>query len=76
VSVQTCAPPNCTCSPSRRRSNGSGVLWDDLPAQFGHQMELPYLVLNHASEEWKRPPREWLEAKTQFAVIFGDRFVI
>ncbi len=39
-------------------------------------MKLLYLVLNHASEEWKRPPREWFEAKTQFAVIFGDRFVI
>jgi len=39
-------------------------------------MKLLYLVLNHAAEEWKRPPREWFEAKTQFAVIFGERFVI
>ena len=38
-------------------------------------MKLLYLVLNHASEEWKRPPREWFEAKTQFAVVFGERFV-
>lgn len=38
--------------------------------------KLLYLVLNHAAEEWKRPPREWFEAKTQFAVIFGDRFVV
>jgi putative transposase len=37
-------------------------------------MKLLYLVLNHAAEEWKRPPREWFEAKVQFAVIFGDRF--
>lgn len=37
-------------------------------------MKLLYLVLNHAAEEWKRPPREWFEAKTQFAIIFGDRF--
>ena len=37
-------------------------------------MKLLYLVLNHAAEEWKRPPREWFEAKTQFAVMFGDRF--
>jgi putative transposase len=36
--------------------------------------KLLYLVLNHAAQEWKRPPREWFEAKTQFAVIFGDRF--
>jgi len=39
-------------------------------------MKLLYLVLNHAAEEWKRPPREWTEAKTQFAIIFGERFVI
>lgn len=39
-------------------------------------MKLLYLVLNKAAEEWKRPPREWSEAKTQFAVIFGKRFVI
>jgi putative transposase len=38
-------------------------------------MKLLYLVLNHAADEWKCPPREWFEAKTQFAVIFGDRFV-
>jgi hypothetical protein len=28
--------------------------------------KLLYLVLNHAAAEWKRPPREWAEAKTQF----------
>lgn len=39
-------------------------------------MKLLYLVLNKAAEDWKRPPREWSEAKTQFAVIFGERFVI
>ena len=39
-------------------------------------MKLLYLVLNHAAEEWKRPPREWFEAKTQFAVIFGERFAV
>lgn len=38
-------------------------------------MKLLYLVLNHVAEEWKRPPREWFEAKTQFAVVFGERFV-
>ena len=37
--------------------------------------KLLYLVLNHAAQAWKRPPREWTEAKTQFAVIFGERFV-
>ncbi len=39
-------------------------------------MKMLYLVLNHAAQEWKRPPREWSEAKTQFAVLFGERFVI
>jgi len=38
-------------------------------------MKLLYLVLNHAAQDWKRPPREWFEAKTQFAVVFGERFV-
>lgn len=38
-------------------------------------MKLLYLVLNHAAEDWKRPPREWFEARTQFAVVFGERFV-
>ena len=38
-------------------------------------MKLLYLVLNHAAAEWKRPPREWAEAKTQFAVMFNERFV-
>ena len=38
-------------------------------------MKLLYLVLNRAAHDWKRPPREWTEAKTQFAVMFGERFV-
>ncbi len=39
-------------------------------------MKSLYLVLNHAAQDWKRSPREWSEAKTQFAVLFGERFVI
>ena len=38
-------------------------------------IKLLYLVLNNAAEEWKRAPRERFEAKTQFAVVFGERFV-
>lgn len=38
-------------------------------------MKLLPLVLNHAAQEWKRPPREWVEAKTQFAIVFRERFV-
>jgi putative transposase len=26
-------------------------------------IKLLYLVLNHASDEWKTPPREWFEAR-------------
>jgi putative transposase len=37
--------------------------------------KLLYLVLRRAAAGWKMPPREWLEAKTQFAIMFGDRFV-
>ncbi len=37
--------------------------------------KLLYLVLNHAAQEWKRPPKEWSEARTQFAVVFGERFI-
>ena len=37
--------------------------------------KLLYLVLTHAAQAWLRPPREWFEAKTQFAVVFGERFV-
>ena len=29
--------------------------------------KLLYLVLNHAAADWKRPPREWFEAKTQLS---------
>lgn len=37
--------------------------------------KLLYLVLTrHASNEWKRPPREWFDAKNQLAIIFGERF--
>ncbi len=37
--------------------------------------KLLYLVLNRVAKDWKRPPREWTKAKTQFAVMFGERFV-
>jgi putative transposase len=38
--------------------------------------KLLYLVLNHAAQDWMRPPREWTEAKTQFAILFGERFML
>jgi putative transposase len=37
--------------------------------------KLLFLVLREAAREWKLPPREWFEAKTQFAIMFDERFV-
>jgi putative transposase len=37
--------------------------------------KLLFLVLRQAAGEWKMPAREWSEARTQFAIMFGDRFV-
>ena len=38
-------------------------------------IKLLCLVLNQLAQEWKRRPREWVVAKTQFAIIFGERFI-
>ena len=38
-------------------------------------MKLLYLVLRRVAGEWKMPPREKCEAKTQFAIMFDERFV-
>lgn len=37
-------------------------------------LKLLFLVLRRAAQGWKMPPREWSAAKTQFAIIFEDRF--
>jgi putative transposase len=37
-------------------------------------LKLLFLVLNRAEKEWKMAAREWGMAKTQFAVLFGERF--
>ena len=37
-------------------------------------MKLLYLVLNRSEKEWRMPPREWAMAKSQLAVLFGQRF--
>jgi Transposase, Mutator family len=38
-------------------------------------IKLLYFVLRQVVQTWKMPPREWCEAKTQFAIMFDDRFV-
>ena len=37
-------------------------------------MKLLYFVLNRTEKEWKMRRREWVMARAQFAVIFGERF--
>ncbi len=39
-------------------------------------IKLLFLVLRRISDDWKMPQREWAAAKTQFAIIFGDRFSV
>jgi putative transposase len=38
--------------------------------------KLLYLVLRQAAAEWKMPPKEWGDAKTQFAIMFEERFLV
>ena len=37
-------------------------------------LKLLFLVLNRSEKAWKMGPREWIMAKAQFAIIFGERF--
>jgi len=37
--------------------------------------KLLFLVLREVSKDWKMAAREWNAVKTQFAVMFGDRFI-
>src|SRR5512144_172508 len=39
-------------------------------------LKLVYLVWNRAAKEWKMPPREWVMAKAQLAILFEDRFTL
>jgi putative transposase len=39
-------------------------------------IKLLYLVLREVSKNWKMPQREWTAAKTQFAILFPDRFSV
>jgi putative transposase len=36
--------------------------------------KLIYLALNATSQEWKRSVREWHAVKSQFAIMFAERF--
>ena len=37
-------------------------------------MKLIYLALRKVEQKWKRPPRYWQQARSEFSIRFGDRF--
>lgn len=39
-------------------------------------IKLLFLVLRETARDWKMPPREWGQAKTQFAIMFQERFIL
>jgi transposase-like protein len=39
-------------------------------------IKLLCLVLRRVSRDWKMPQREWTAARTQFAILFGERFTV
>jgi putative transposase len=39
-------------------------------------IKLIYLVLRDATAEWKTSAWEWSAAKSQFAILFEERFII
>jgi|GEM_PF-3513372 len=39
-------------------------------------MKLIFLVLRDVAKDWKMPAREGTEAKSQFAILFEERFKI
>lgn len=38
--------------------------------------KLIWLVLMNIEAKWKQPPAAWAKARSQFAILFGDRFTI
>ena len=62
-----------TCIVHLIRNSMSFASWKDRKAIAG---ALRSVYRAEAAEDWKRPPREWYEAKTQFAILFGDKFVV
>ncbi len=36
--------------------------------------KLIYLALRNITAKWKKPPRDWAAAKSEFAIQFGERF--
>lgn len=39
-------------------------------------IKLLYRAIRNIVKDWTMPPREWRSAMNQFAIIFGDRFIL
>jgi putative transposase len=39
-------------------------------------IKLLYLAIRNITKDWTMPPREWRSAMNQFAILFGDRFIL
>ena len=48
--------------------------WSRQPDRGTHRVLTIYLALNATSVEWKRSVREWHAVKSQFAIMFEERF--
>ena len=75
---------SCRCAAHHLHHERHRILERQTPARREREAIFPtdeaaikllYLVLRQVAQTWKMPPREWCEAKTQFAIIFDDRFV-
>jgi hypothetical protein len=47
----------------------------DLEPGF-REIKLLYLVMRRVEKNWKMAQREWTAAMTQFAILFGERWVV
>ncbi len=57
-----------------------GAILTPMEGGYGNQVnagvQLIFLVLRDVAKDWKMPAREWTEAKSQFAILFEERFKI
>jgi transposase-like protein len=55
-----------------------GDFWVDLGFFYSLNdeaaLKLIYLALRNITKKWKMSPITWRAAKTQFAILFGERF--
>ena len=38
--------------------------------------KLIYLALRGVESKWRRPPAFWQKARSEFSLVFGDRFAV